>query len=43
MRIIKLLLALLVAFLHIALTFVMAVGFLVFLVPGVVVRHSLRF
>ena len=42
MRIIKIFLALVVAFLHLALTVIMAVGFLLFLITGVVIRYSLR-
>jgi hypothetical protein len=42
MRIIKIFLALVVAFLHLALTLIMAMGFLAFLIPGVVFRYSLK-
>ena len=42
MRIITFLGALLVALFHIALTLVLAISFLAFIVPGVLARHTLK-
>ncbi len=42
MKVITFLLSVLVAVLHISLTVVLAVGFLAFIVPGVVARQALK-
>lgn len=42
MRIFSFLAGLLMAFLHITLTMILAAGFLAFIVPGVVVRQTLK-
>lgn len=42
MRVFTFLFSLLLAFLHIALTLIMAAGFLIVFVPGILVRHSLK-
>ena len=42
MRIITFLWALLVAFLHLSFALIMAIGFVVVVIPSVVVRHSLK-